>query len=85
MCGQEEGAELSCCGGVIMKQIKFRSRTERVLRTTYVVMYAFQSKTELIPRNSGGIRPECATKVFCSVENSVGITWSFVILKKVSH
>ena len=44
MGGQEEGG----CGGVIMKQIKLRSRTERVLRTTtYVVLYAFQSKTEL--------------------------------------
>ena len=32
-----------------MKQIKFRSRTERVLRTSYVVMYAFRSKTELVP------------------------------------
>ena len=50
MDGQEEGGELSCCGGVIMKKIKFRSRTERVLRTsTYIVMYAFRSKTELVP------------------------------------
>ncbi len=49
MGGEEEGGELSCCRGVIMKQIKFRSRTERVLRTTYVVMYAFRSKTELVP------------------------------------
>ena len=32
---------------ISMKQIKFRSRTERVLRTTYVVMYAFRSKMEL--------------------------------------
>jgi len=32
-----------------MKQIKFRSRTERVLRTTYIVMYAFWSNTELVP------------------------------------
>ena len=32
-----------------MKQIKFRSRTERVLRTTYIVMYAFRSNTELVP------------------------------------
>ncbi len=32
-----------------MKQIKFRSRTGHVLRTTYVVMYAFRSNTELIP------------------------------------
>ena len=31
-----------------MKQIKFRSRTEHVLRTTYIVMYAFQSKMELV-------------------------------------
>ena len=49
MGGQEEGGELSCCGGVIMKQIKFQSRTERVLRSTYVVMYAFWSKKELVP------------------------------------
>ena len=32
-----------------MKQIKFQSRTERVLRTTYIVMYAFWSNTELNP------------------------------------
>jgi hypothetical protein len=32
-----------------MKQTKFRSRTERDLRTTYIVMYAFRSNTELIP------------------------------------
>ena len=32
-----------------MKHIKFRSRTEHVLRTTYVVMYAFRSNTELVP------------------------------------
>ena len=32
-----------------MKQIKFRSRTKHVLRTTYVVMYAFWSNTELVP------------------------------------
>jgi hypothetical protein len=52
-----------------MKQIKFRSRRERVLHTTYIVMYAFQSM-ELVPVfqvlassvwNSGIIRPECAT------------------------
>jgi len=33
----------------ILVKNKFRSRTERVLRTTYVVMYAFRSKTELVP------------------------------------
>jgi hypothetical protein len=32
-----------------MKQIKFRSRTERVLRTACIVMYAFRSNTELVP------------------------------------
>ena len=48
MGGQEEGGELSCCGGVIMKQIKFQSRTELVLRTKYIVMYAFRSNTELV-------------------------------------
>jgi len=40
--------ELSCCRGVNMKHIKFRSRTKRVLYTTYIVMYAFRSNTELV-------------------------------------
>ena len=35
-------------GKVIMKQIKFRSRTERVLHTTYIIMHAFRSNTELV-------------------------------------
>ena len=34
---------------ISMKQIKFRSRTERVLRTAYIVLYAFRSNTELVP------------------------------------
>ncbi len=38
-----------CALSVIMKQIKFRSRMERVLRTMYIVMYAFRSNTELAP------------------------------------
>ena len=49
MGGQEEGGELSCCGGVIMKQIKFWSRTGLVLCTMYIVMYAFRSNMELVP------------------------------------
>jgi len=42
-----------------MKQIKFRSRTEHVLRTTYIVMYAFRSNTELLPvfQSTGNLVP----------------------------
>ena len=36
-----------------MKQIKLRSRMERVLRTLYIVMYAFRSNKELFPGFQG--------------------------------
>ena len=40
------------CRSTISK-IKFRSRTERVWRITYVVMYAFRSNTPVLPSSIG--------------------------------
>jgi hypothetical protein len=42
-----------------MKQIKFRQRTECVLPTLYVGMYAFRPNTELVPvfQSAGNLVP----------------------------
>ena len=52
MGGKEEGGELSCCGGgggdYEANQVLVKNGTCFTC-TTYVVMYVFRSKTELVP------------------------------------